>query len=251
MVEYKTAPLAQAMILAAGKGTRMGNLSDHTPKPLTEVAGVTLLDRIFTQLLDVNIRPVVINTHHLADKLEHHIAHYVANADAVISCEREKLLETGGGVKNAIPLLEPEFFVINSDVLWAETKGAQSTLERLRSAWNPSVMDVLLLLIPVESAFGYDGVGDFFYEGKKGEANTIRFRDNAKTSPFMYGGIQIVKASMYENMPDGSWSNREIFRNAANAGRLYGLPHAGLWAHVGTKAAIGAAEAHLRLFELG
>jgi MurNAc alpha-1-phosphate uridylyltransferase len=240
----------QAMILAAGEGRRMGALSEIRPKPLTAVNRKTLLDRIIEKLLYKYITPIVVNVHHLADQIEHHIDPHIKAGDIHISDERAALLETGGGVKKAIPLLESEFFVINSDILWAEVTGAENTLDQLTKSWDPEKMDVLLLLIPTAKAYGYDGVGDFFFKGEGVEASTIAFRGDAAASPYMYGGIQIVKAEMYRDMPEGAWSNREIFRKASKQDRLFGVPHTGVWMHVGTEGAIKAAEdrlAHLGL----
>jgi MurNAc alpha-1-phosphate uridylyltransferase len=235
----------QAMILAAGEGRRMGRLSEIRPKPLTRVNGITLIDRIIQKLLDKDISPIVVNVHHLAGQIEQHVDTHIKAGNIYISDERGALLETGGGVKRAISSLENEFFVINSDILWDEIEGVENTLDQLTKAWDPIKMDVLLLLIPIAKAYGYDGVGDFFYDGDAGEANTIRFRGDAAASPYMYGGLQIVKAEMYNDMPEGAWSNREIFRKASTTGRLYGVPHEGVWMHVGTEDGIKAAEDHL------
>jgi MurNAc alpha-1-phosphate uridylyltransferase len=242
----------QAMVLAAGKGKRMGSLSDHTPKPLTRVLDISLLDRILDKLFQADVRPVVLNIHHLADQLEAHIACHKGQGDIIISDERDALLETGGGVRKALPLLEKEFLVINSDILWHDATQGKTAIEQLQHVWDPAKMDVLLLLISVDHAYGYGGVGDFFYDAQGDalyEANKIHFRGDADHSPYMFGGIQIVKASMYDDMPDGAWSNREIFRKAAANGRLYGAPYEGLWMHVGTEDAIKDAED--RLLSLG
>ena len=237
------------MILAAGQGKRMGELSDHTPNPLTRILGVSLLGRIVSKLLETDIGPIVLNVHHLADQVEGHVAHHVNMGDVIISDERDELLETGGGVRKAIPLLEDEFLIINSDILWQDETIGKTTIEQLQHVWDPLRMDVLLLLVPVEVAYGYAGVGDFFYNAPSDDIQapgTLCFRGDADCSPYMYGGIQIVKASMYDDMPDGAWSNREIFRKAAVNDRLFGVPHKGLWMHVGTEDAIKDAEERLQ-----
>ena len=244
------AELAKAMVLSAGLGRRMGDLSKTTPKPLTMVAGKSLLDRILAKLLDLDLAPIVVNVHHLADKIESHLSSYVMRGDVCISDERDKLLETGGGVKKANPLLDSEFFVVNSDILWEDLNPSLNSLKIMQGAWNPEKMDALLLLIPTGVAYGYEGVGDFFLDEQDAGVGPIRFREEAASSPFMYGGVLIVKSSLYDDMPNGSWSNREIFKKAQKVGRLYGIRHQGLWMHVGTEAAIFDAETRLAKMEI-
>jgi len=232
----------RAMILAAGLGTRMGELSKQLPKPLVKVKGVSLIDRQIAHALKVGIQHFVVNVHHHARQMEHHLAAAARAGNLVFSDERDQLLETGGGVKKAIPLLGSQpFFVINGDALWVDSNAPN--LERLRTAWDASLMDILLLLVPTHEALGYDGVGDFF--AAPGGVQPIRFRDDAARAPYMYGGVQLVEPSLYDDMPEGPFSNREIFRKAFSRGRLYGLPIDGYWMHVGTKAAIGDTEARL------
>lgn len=235
-----------AMILAAGLGTRMGALSDDTPKPLTMVKNICLLDRLCAHAKAAGIQKLVVNVHHLAAQIEDHLKDDIREGLVEISDERAGLLETGGGVKNALSKLGSDpFFVLNGDALWVDQ--AESNLLRLKSAWNPEQMDALLLLVPTPEALGYDGVGDFF--AVPGGAQPIRFRNEAESAPFMFGGVQILTPEIYKDMPNGAFSNRLIYRKAARAGRLYGLPIIGHWMHVGTKGAIADAEA--RLVQLG
>ena len=231
-----------AMILAAGLGTRMGSLSDHTPKALTKVNGTCLLDRLRSHAAAAGVRKLVVNVHHLANQIEEHLGAEIDAGTTVISDEREALLETGGGVKKALPLLGADpFFVLNSDALWVDARA--SNLLRLKAAWNPQRMDALLLLVPTEAALGYDGVGDFFAE--PGGEQQIQFRGDASKAPFMFGGVQLLAPHLYDGMPTGAFSNREVYRKAAAKGRLFGLPIEGHWMHVGTAGAIADAEAYL------
>lgn len=235
----------RAIVLSAGLGTRMGSMSRTTPKPLVQVAGKPLLDHTFEKLDVAGIGPVVVNVHHLADKIEAHLSSRIADGRVLISNERDTLLDTGGGVKKALPLLGPApFFAINSDALWCD--GGVPTLTRLHQAFDPAEMDVLLLLVRTEDALGYDGPGDFIPERQDEKLTPIRFRGDAPSAPVMFGGIQIVAPSIYDDMPDGVWSNREIFRKAAARGRLYGLIHDGRWFHVGTPEAVRQAEEQLQ-----
>lgn len=242
---------SHAMILAAGKGLRMGDLSDTRPKPLTEVLEITLLDRILVHLHIAEVKQVVVNVHHLADQIEDHLASEIAKGYVQISDERDGLLETGGGVKRALPLLgHSPFFVINGDALWVDRM--EPNLARLRDTWDADKMDVLLLLVARDEALGYEGVGDFLSsEAASGESREtdvpvpLAFRGDAPGAPYVFGGVQVIHPRLYDDMPGGVWSNREVFRKAAAAGRLYGLPIDGHWMHVGTKEAIAAAEKKL------
>ncbi|MCK0069249.1 nucleotidyltransferase family protein [Kordiimonas laminariae] len=238
--------LQTAMILAAGKGTRMRELSEQMPKPMVLVNGISLVDRLLAHAEQAGIEKVIINVHHLAGMLEHHLAPYTSDGFVEVSDERGELLETGGGVKKALPKLGNEpFLVMNGDALWIDKD--ESNIDRLAEHWNPEEMDVLLLLVPTDEALGYDGVGDFLGAGEG--AFSIEFLGEASTASNMYAGVQIVKPEMYEGTPDGAFSNVEIFRKAAQHGRLYGLVIDGSWMHVGTPEAVKEAEEKLK--ELG
>jgi N-acetyl-alpha-D-muramate 1-phosphate uridylyltransferase len=235
------------MILAAGLGRRMGALSDDKPKPLTDVLGVCLLDRLRRHARVAGVQKLVVNVHHLADQVEAHLSGSIKDGSLIISDERSALLETGGGVKKALPLLGADpFFVINGDALWVDAQ--ESNLLRLKKAWDPRRMDALLLLVPTEAALGYDGVGDFFATADFGigGGQPIRFRGDAPSAPYIFGGVQLLEPSLYHGMPSGAFSNRDIYHKAFANGRLYGLPIEGHWMHVGTKAAIAEAEAKLK-----
>ena len=157
MTAPKKAP-AKAMILAAGLGTRMKPLTDTLPKPLVEVAGGTLIDHVLDRLEQAGIAHVVVNTHHLADQLEKHLGGR-GSPDIEFSREQE-LLETGGGIAKALPLLgQDAFYAVNSDAFWLN--GPYDALRRMAETWDDGAMDGLLLLHSTVEAYGYTGVGDF------------------------------------------------------------------------------------------
>lgn len=238
----------RGMILSAGLGTRMGDMSRRTPKPLVKVAGRTLLDRALDRADEAGLERVVINVHHHAEQIEAHVEARVRAGQVVISDERDQLLETGGGVRKALPLLgEQPFFTMNSDALWLD--GAGSTLLRLASHFDADRMDALLLLIPTADALGYDGVGDFIPFADSMAPVPIAFRDEAPAAPVMFGGIMMIRPEAYDDTPEGAWSNRLVFRRAVAKGRLFGLKHDGHWMHVGTPEGVTDAEARLK--ELG
>lgn len=238
----------RGIILSAGLGTRMGDMSRRIPKPLVKVAGRTLIDRALDRADAAGLDRVVVNVHHHADQLEAHLAPRIAAGHVVISDERDCLLETGGGVKKALPLLGSQpFFAMNSDALWLD--GAGSTLLRLASHFDAARMDALLLLIPTPDALGYDGVGDFIPFAGGMAPVPIAFRGDAPAAPVMFGGIMMIRPELYDGTPDGAFSNRVVFRKAVENGRLFGIAHDGHWIHVGTPE--GVVDAEARLKELG
>jgi MurNAc alpha-1-phosphate uridylyltransferase len=226
------------MVMAAGLGNRMRPVTDTRPKPLVQVAGRTLLDHALDRLKEAGITRAVVNVHYLAEQIETHLAGY-EGLEIVISDERDQLLETGGGVLRALPRLGAEFLVMNSDSLWLESR--TRNLARLMEAWDPARMDVLLLLAPVARSLGYDGRGDFTMATN----GRLARREPGGTAPYVYAGVGLMKASQFtdgEALPQGPFSLNVLFDRAIAAERLYGLELDGEWLHVGTPAAIRAAE---------
>ena len=225
-----------AMVLAAGLGTRMRPLTDTKPKPLVEVAGKPLLDHVLDRLSDAGVERAVVNVHYLAEQI---IAHVTARRRprVAISDERGLLLGTGGGVVKALPELgTAPFFHINSDTIWID--GVRPNLTRLAEAFDPAAMDALLLLAPVSGSIGYDGRGDF----AMGPDGRLRARAEQELAPFVYAGAAILLPAMFQNLPDGEFPLTLLFKRAQESGRLFGVRLEGLWMHVGTPDAIGAAE---------
>jgi MurNAc alpha-1-phosphate uridylyltransferase len=228
----------QAVVLAAGLGTRLRPVTQEVPKPLVKVAGEALIDRILDRLAAAGIKRVVVNTHHLAEKVEAHLAG--RGAPAIEISREEELLETGGGVAKAMARLEPgPFYVINGDVLWLD--GTLATLERLAAAWRDAVMDALLLLHPVAKMPAYKGMGDFFLD-QLGKA--VRRRER-QVAPFVFTGIQLLHPRLFEDAPRGPFSLNRLYDRAEAAGRLFGLVHGGEWFHVSTPESLAWAEAEL------
>jgi MurNAc alpha-1-phosphate uridylyltransferase len=227
----------QAVVLAAGLGTRLRPLTEEVPKPLVEVAGVALIDRIFDRLTAAGIKRVVVNTHHLAEKMEAHLA---ARAPEIEISREEELLETGGGVAKAMARLEPSpFYVINGDVLWLD--GTLSTLGRLAAAWTDAVMDALLLLHPVATVPAYHGMGDFFLD----QLGKAARRKERQLAPFVFTGLQLLHPRLFEGAPQRPFSLNRLYDRAEAAGRLYGLVHGGEWFHISTPESLAWAEAEL------
>jgi MurNAc alpha-1-phosphate uridylyltransferase len=228
----------QAMVLAAGLGARMRPLTDRLPKPLIEIGGRTMLDRVIDALAAQGVEQVVVNAHHLAPVLEKHIAR--RHSPTLRLCIEAERLETGGGVVNALPLLGAEpFFVVNGDIVWRD--GPRPTLEDLASAWNDQRMDGLLLLHPVATALGYAGKGDFLLDG---DGRLVR-RAHGESAPFLFAGIQILHPRIFAGIPGGAFSLNLVYDRAIDAGRLCGMVHGGEWCHVGVPADIQTAERFL------
>ncbi|CAA7624299.1 nucleotidyltransferase family protein [Magnetospirillum sp. UT-4] len=226
-----------AMILAAGLGLRMRPITEYTPKPLVSVGGRTMLDRALDHLAKAEVGKLVINTHWLAERIH---GRYADRADITFSHE-EELLETGGGVAKALPLLGSDpFYVVNSDIIW--TDGATPALARLAEAWDESRMDALLLLARTATAMGYEGQGDFFLDA----AGVPRRRKPREVAPLLFAGVQILSPRLFDGAPSGKFSLNVLYDRALEAGRLFGIVHEGRWFHVGTPDALPEVEAALR-----
>ncbi len=222
-----------AMVLAAGMGMRMRPLSLTRPKPLLEVGGKAMLDHAIDRLKEVGARRVVVNAFWLAEQIE---AHSAKRGDIKIAVSQEtELLDTGGGVKNALALLDVgdrPFFVLNSDLPWFDAPSpALPSLRRMAEAWDPERMDALLLVMPIGKALGFSGKGDFMQE-KDG-------RLWRKDAPFprshVFVSAQIVKPELFRAEKYGKvFSSNAIWNDLEAAGRLYGVSHEGSCYHVGT-----------------
>lgn len=209
------------MILAAGLGLRMRPLTNTLPKPLIPVAGKTMLDRAFAHLHAVEISKIVVNTHYLAPLIEK------AVPSGTLLSHEETLLETGGGIKKALPLLgNNPFFTLNGDSVWT---GSES-LKEMEQFWDASKMDALLLLIPREKAHGYQGKGDFFMseEGRLTRCGTV------PEVPYVYGGAQLTSPYLFEDSPEGAFSLNVLWDKALQKERLFGCVHKGDWFHIST-----------------
>jgi MurNAc alpha-1-phosphate uridylyltransferase len=224
------------MVLAAGLGKRMRPITVTTPKPLVEVAGRALIDRALDALAAAGVETAIVNVHYLADLVSVHVARR-KSPKIVVSDERSGLLDTGGGIVKALPLLGPEaFYLLNSDSFWIE--GARPNLEWLSAGWRDDSMDALLLVAPTVRTVGYQGRGDF----RMDPAGRLIRRPEREVVPFVYAGAAILHPRLFASAPSGSFSLNTLFNNAMEAGRLFGVRLDGLWFHVGTPDAIGEAE---------
>lgn len=231
---------SSAMVLAAGYGQRMRPLTLTRPKPLVEVAGRALIDHGLDRLRAAGVESAVVNVHYLADQIEAWAQRQSAPR-ILIADERAEILDTGGGVAQALPLLGADpFFVINSDSFWLEQ--GEPALDRLRRTWDDAAMDCLLLLCPLPQTVGYDGTGDFVRAGD----GRLQRKAKAEGEPLAYIGGYLVHPRLFEGAPGGAFSMNRLWDRAIAAGRLFGLVHRGRWLHVGTPEAIPLAEAAMK-----
>lgn len=239
----KTFRPSKAMILAAGRGKRMRPITATTPKPLIEVNGKALIDHGFDRLAAAGVSTCVVNVHYLADLVEVH-ARRRKDMEILISDEREELLETGGGIKKALPLLgDRAFFQLNADTAyWIE--GVKPNLEHMIDAWDESRMDALLLVAETVKSVGYSGRGDFDFDMAK-DGSLIR-RPERSVTAFAYAGAAILHPRLFEGAPEGAFSMNLLFDKAIEEGRLFGVEMEGIWLHIGTPDAIRAAEYAVR-----
>jgi MurNAc alpha-1-phosphate uridylyltransferase len=225
------------MVLAAGLGTRLRPITDTIPKPLVEIAGRALIDHAIDRLEAARVEHVVVNTHYKAAMIAAHLAR--RDHPRIELSEEAELLDTGGGVARALPMLGEVFFVVNSDVFWLD--GPASALLRLAAVFDPGAMDAVLLLQRTVTAVGYDGNGDYLLDGM---GNPRRRRDG-EAAPFLFAGIQLLHRRLFDDAPGHVFSLVRLYDSAEKAGRLAAIVHDGEWYHVGTPE--GLALAHERL----
>ncbi|MET4897586.1 nucleotidyltransferase family protein [Sphingomonadaceae bacterium jetA1] len=227
-----------AMVMAAGFGKRMRPLTATRPKPLISVAGKPLIDHVFDRLVAAGVARAVVNVHYLADQLEAHLRDRFPQIEIIISNERDELLETGGGLVKARPLLgDDPVLVVNSDNLWID--GPIDAIRLLSSRWDDATMDALLMVVPLARAHNHAGQGDF-HLGADGRITARRGRN--RVAPFAYTGLQILHPRLIADAPEGPFSTNIFWDRAIAAERAYGQVHQGLWFDVGTPRAIPQTE---------
>lgn len=218
--------MTSALLFAAGFGTRMAPLTETLPKPLVRVAGVPLIDHAIALARDGGLTELVANLHYRSELIEAHLA------GSGVQClvEWPDILDTGGGLKNALPLLgSGPVITLNTDAVWQ----GPSPVRRLREAWRPGHMEGLLLLMPGASALCHDGEGDF----------VVDVGGRLKPGPgAVYTGLQMIRTDRLADMDPGRFSMWELWRPMIGAGSLYGLCWDGHWCDVGKPEAIAAAE---------
>lgn len=233
-----------AMVLAAGLGLRMRPITETTPKPLIEVAGRPLIDWALARIQDAGVENAVVNLHYLSAQIEDHLKD--RTTPNIVFTHEDPVLETGGGIENALPHLgAAPFFVCNSDGLWLDGPGPDgnaNAMVRLAETWDDAAMDAILLLHDPDRALGYDGAGDFSI-ANNGQLTRRAAAPDRKA--YVFTGVQLLHPRLFANAPGGAYSLNVLYDRALGAGRLYGLVHGGEWFHVGTPEARDATETWL------
>ena len=220
------------MIFAAGRGSRMGDLTRDRPKPLIPVAGRALLDHALGVSNSPAVGRKVVNLHYLADQ----IAAHLAPTDVALSWERDIVLETGGGLRHALPLLGPgPVLTLNSDIVWTGT----NPLDALARAWDDTRMDALLMLVAPHDAVGNAGTGDFFCDAEG------RLSRAAGQGGPVYAGAQLIRPERLMEIADRVFSLNVLWDRLIATGRVFGMFHVGSWCDVGRPEGIALAEALL------
>ena len=225
-----------AMVLAAGLGTRMRPLTDDCPKPLIAVRGRKLIDRVMGPLAEAGVRRIVVNVHYLAEQIEDYLR-TLSDFEVIISDERGKVLETGGGLAKARPLLgDDPIYVLNTDAFWSPELA--DPLLALADAFDPAQEDERLLVADTGRALGFDGPGDFFMEAD----GRLKRRGEAVSAPWAYAGVRIMKPQNYDGRPVERFSAVKVWDELIPQGRARGLPLDSFWLHVGDRQALRDAE---------
>lgn len=238
--------ITQAMVLAAGLGTRMRPITDTLPKPLVTVAGKTLVDYALDHLSQAGVETAVVNIHHFPEMMLAHLAQRPI-PNILISDERDRLMNNGGGLAKGIKLLQPgPLLVMNADLFWiGEPKGRPTNLQRLGTAFDPADMDMIMLCVRLEQTTGHNGKNDFNL-GTDGRLSRYKQDD---PNPVVYAGALVMDRSLLDDAPQDAFNLNIYFDRAIARGRLFGLMLEGEWLTVGTPEAIGEAEAVLARYQ--
>ncbi|MDX3928450.1 MAG: nucleotidyltransferase family protein [Shinella sp.] len=234
--------IENAMVLAAGLGTRLRPITDTMPKPLVKIAGKAMIDYALDTLEEAGVDRAVVNVHHFADRVIDHLSHR-ASPKVIISDETARLMNSGGGLAKGLKLLGRDpVFVMNADLFWiGEAPGGNSNLRRLADYFDPATMDMVLLCVALEDTTGHNGRNDFSMDAR---GRLSRYREGSGT-PVVYAGAIAMMPSLLDDAPEDAFNLNIYFDRAIAAGRLHGLMLQGHWITVGTPDAIAEAEAAL------
>jgi len=235
----------QAMVLAAGLGTRMRPITDTIPKPLVRIGGKPMIDYTLDSLVEAGVEQAAINVHHFADQMEAHLQSY-RGLDILVSDERDALMNSGGGLAKGLKLLDREpVFVMNADLFWiGEPADRPSNLRRLAGFFDAEHMDMALLCVRIEDTTGHNGKNDFSLAS---DGRLTRYRDDP-SNPVVYAGAIVMSPTLLDDAPQDAFNLNIYFDKAIARGRLFGMMMEGHWLTVGTPDAIDDAEETIRRF---
>lgn len=227
-------PALPLMVFAAGFGTRMGALTAYRPKPLIPVARRTLIDRALDLANGAGCDPVVVNLHYLGQQ----IADHLAGRPVHLSWERDLILETGGGLRQALPLLGAgPVATLNPDSVWT----GPNPLVRLADHWDERRMDGLLMVAPVEAVYPQGGRSDFSMV----PGGRLSRHSETGGPGFVYLGAQIIRTGGLAAIGVPAFSLNRLWDVMIADGRAFGLLHPGGWCDVGRPEGIAEAETML------
>jgi N-acetyl-alpha-D-muramate 1-phosphate uridylyltransferase len=237
--------IEDAMVLAAGLGTRLRPITDTMPKPLVPIAGKAMIDYGLDALAEAGVKRAVVNVHHFADQMTAHLANRT-EPQIILSDETDGLMNSGGGLAKGLKLLgRGPVLVMNADLFWiGETPGRPSNLARLAEAFDPERMDMLMLCVALEDTTGHNGKKDFSMDAA---GRLTRYKEESGT-PVVYAGAIAMMPALLDDAPDDAFNLNIYFDRAIEKGRLHGIMLDGHWITVGTPDAIGAAEAVIGAF---
>ncbi|WP_313195289.1 nucleotidyltransferase family protein [Shinella zoogloeoides] len=237
--------IEDAMVLAAGLGTRLRPITDTMPKPLVPIAGKPMIDYGLDALAEAGVKRAVVNVHHFADQMTAHLASRTV-PEIILSDETDRLMNSGGGLAKGLKLLGREpVLVMNADLFWiGEKPGQKTNLQRLAESFDPETMDILMLCVKLEDTTGHNGKKDFSLDM---EGRLTRYREGSGT-PVVYAGALALMPALLDDAPDDAFNLNIYFDRVIEAGRLRGIMLEGHWITVGTPEAIGAAEAVIGAF---
>lgn len=217
-----------AFILAAGKGTRLRPYTDDKPKPMVDVAGKPILHHTVEKLEKIGVKNITINLYYLGDRIKNYFKNW--RGVQINFSEETELLETGGGIKLALNTIKNDaFYIINGDALWSDGENGEDALLQLAEAWDPTKMDILLLLQPVSDMNLTEGVGDYNIN----DDGTIT-RTPDQSGKYMFTGLRISNKGIFKDTPEGAFSYLQCMDAAQQNGRLYGVEYKGQWHHIST-----------------
>ncbi|MDS7598280.1 nucleotidyltransferase family protein [Agrobacterium tumefaciens] len=231
--------IRQAMVLAAGLGTRMRPITDTIPKPLVKIAGKPMIDYALDVLVAAGVETIAINVHHHADQMLTHLKTR-KDAEILISDERAELMNSGGGLAKGLKLLSPgPVLVMNADLFWiGERPGEKTSLQKLAEFFDPERMDMAMLCVDMDRTTGHNGKKDF---NLAADGRLSRYHEG-EPHPVVYAGAIAMDSQLLDDAPADAFNLNIYFDRAIAGNRLFGLPLVGQWITVGTPDAIEDAE---------
>ncbi|WMT87262.1 nucleotidyltransferase family protein [Pelagibacterium sp. 26DY04] len=230
-------PMPEVMLLAAGLGTRMRPLTFERPKALIELAGKPLIDYAIDAALAEGCKAFAINMHHKAELIAAHferLAKGLPDIGFALSDESDRLLDTGGGLRKALPLLASDpVLVLNTDTFWLP--GSDRPLQRMVERFSRGDADIVLLCVAPDRASGFRKAADYLL-------NADGVLSNSEGRPVVYAGAALISRALAGTGPDAPFSLYRHFETAREAGRLKGVMIEAPWFHVGDPQALARTE---------